>query len=174
VAPLLAASAGISGVVLSLVLVAYGVGGLVGNDLGGRLTDRFGTRRPLLVTLPMMTLVLATLPFTTTTAVGAGAALLLLGAGFVVNAPIQTRLIALAPASSALVLSLNASAIYLGAGLSGVAGGIVVDRLGVLALPPVAALLSAAAFGMLLVALRREPARPSPGAGPDPPVASPS
>lgn len=160
IAPLLAASAGISGPLLSLVLVAYGVGGLIGNDVGGRLTDRFGSRRPLMGALPVFTVVLATLPFTITTPWGAAAALFLLGAGFVVSSPIQTRLIELAPASSSLVLSLSASAIYLGAGLSGVVGGLVVDLFGVPALPPVAALLSLGSIGLLLLARRQEAAPP--------------
>jgi predicted MFS family arabinose efflux permease len=158
VAPLLDASAGVTGPVLGALLVAYGVGALIGNDLGGRLTDRFGSRRPLLMTLPVITLTLTTLPFTSTSVVGAGIALFLLGGGFVVNSPVQTRLIELAPASSALVLSMNASAIYLGIGLAGVVGGVVVAGLGVLALPPVGAVLSLAALGLLLVALRQEPA----------------
>ncbi|MDN5933848.1 MAG: MFS transporter, partial [Pseudonocardia sp.] len=102
VAPLLDASAGITGPVLGALLVAYGVGALIGNDLGGRLTDRFGSRRPLLMALPLITLTLATLPFTSTSVVGAAIALFLLGGGFVVNSPVQTRLIELAPASSAL------------------------------------------------------------------------
>lgn len=161
IAPLLAASAGISGPLLSLVLVAYGVGALIGNDAGGRLSDRFGSRRPLVVALPIFTVVLATLPLTLTTPLGAGIALFVLGAGFVVNSPIQSRLIELAPASSALVLSLNASAIYLGAGLSGVLGGLVVDRFGLFALSPVAALLSAGSLVLLAVSRRRQPALPA-------------
>lgn len=166
VAPLLDASAGVSGPVLGALLVAYGAGALIGNDLGGRLTDRFGSRRPLLMTLPVITLTLATLPFTSTTVVGAGIALFLLGGGFVVNSPVQTRLIELAPASSALVLSMNASAIYLGIGLAGVVGGVVVAGFGVLALPPVGAALSLASLALLLVALRQEPRGREPAAEP--------
>lgn len=165
VAPLLAETAGITGVLLSLLLLGYGVGALLGNDLGGRLTDRFGSRRPLLVALPVLTLVLATLPLTARSTAGAAVALALLGAGFVVSSPIQTRLIELAPASSALVLALNASATYLGAGLSGVVGGLVVQGLGVLALPWAAAAFSVGALALLAVALRQEPA---PSAAPEP------
>jgi predicted MFS family arabinose efflux permease len=169
IAPLLEQTAGITGPLLSLVLVAYGIGGLIGNDLGGRLTDRFGSRRPLVVALPVFTVVLATLPFTLTTPVGAAAALFMIGIGFVVSSPIQTRLIELAPASSALVLSLNASAIYLGAGLSGVVGGLVVDRLGLAALAPVAALISAGGLVLLVVARRQELARGAVEKEPGPP-----
>lgn len=165
IAPLLAASAGVTGGVLGVLLVGYGIGALIGNDLGGRLADRFGSRRPLLVALPLMTVVLLTLPLTGTSVVGAAIALFVLGSGFVVNSPIQTRLIELAPASSALVLALVASATYLGAGLSGIVGGIVVQSLGVLALPWVAGLLSLGSLGLLALAMRQEPAPARGGPG---------
>ena len=157
IAPLLAESAGVTGPLLGVLLVVYGVGALVGNDLGGRLTDRFGSRRPLLMTIPVVAIALATLPLTLTTVVGAAVALFVLGGGFVVNSPVQTRLIELAPTGSALVLSLNASAIYLGIGLAGLVGGAVVATLGVLALPPVGAALSVVSLGLLWTARRQEP-----------------
>jgi predicted MFS family arabinose efflux permease len=164
IAPLLAASAAVSGAALSLLLVGYGAGALIGNHLGGLLADRFGSRRPLTVILPAFALVIATLPVTATTAVGAGIALFVLGAGWTMNAPIQSRLIELTPDNSALALSLNASAIYLGAGLSGIVGGLVVDRFGVLALPPVAALFAVAAAGLVIIVRRQEPTAPGPSA----------
>jgi predicted MFS family arabinose efflux permease len=158
IAPLLAASAGVEGTRLGLLLLGYGAGSLIGNNVGGRLADRFGSRRPLLVVLPLFVLVLATLPLTASTVPGAAIALFVLGAvGWTGNAPIQSRLIELAPTNSGLLLSLNASAIYLGAGLSGVVGGLVIGLLGVLALPLVAAGLGLAALAMLLVSLRQEP-----------------
>lgn len=70
--------------------------------------------------------------------------------------PLQNLLLEIAPAGG-LVLSLNASAIFLGAGLSGVVGGLVIDTVGVLALPSVSAVLGVLALGLLLT-LRR-PAR---------------
>jgi predicted MFS family arabinose efflux permease len=167
IAPLLAASAQVSGVLLGVLLLGYGLGCVLGNALGGRLTDRFGSRRPLLVILPLFVLLLATLPLTASTPVGAAAALFAMGAvGWTGNAPIQSWLIELAPQGSGLVLSLNASAIYLGAGLSGVVGGLVIGWLGVLALPLVAAAIGLGSLGMLLVALRQEPAATGPAEAP--------
>jgi len=158
IAPLLSASAGVDGGLLGLLLLGYGAGCLLGNNLGGRLADRFGSRRPLLAVLPAFVLLLATFPLTAATVPGAAAALFVLGAvGWTGNAPIQSRLIELAPTNSALLLSLNASAIYLGAGLSGVVGGLVIAWLGVLALPLVAAALGLGSLAMLLLALRQDP-----------------
>jgi predicted MFS family arabinose efflux permease len=155
IAPLLAELAQVGGGVLGLLLLGYGLGCLLGNSLGGRLADRFGSRRPLLAILPLFVALLATLPLTAGTVPGAAAALFALGAvGWTGNAPIQSWLIELSPQGGGLVLSLNASAIYLGAGLSGVVGGAVIAWLGVRALPLVAALIGVCSVLMLLLAAR--------------------
>lgn len=156
ISPLLAATAGVHGTVISLLLFAYGVGGAIGNSLSGRLTDRFGSRRLLFVIFAVFTAVLATLPLTATTTATAGVALFVWGLfTWSVNPPIQNWLIELAPAGGGLVLSLNASAIYLGVGLSGLFGGLVIDTVGITLLPPIAGVLALAAFGLLIRASRR-------------------
>lgn len=156
IAPLLAAAAGVRGGALSLLLLGYGVGALLGNAAGGRLTDRFGSLPPLLALLPVFVLLLATLALTARTVPGAAVALFALGAvGWTANAPIQNLLIELAPRGGGLVLSLNASAVYLGTGLSGVVGGLAIGWLGVLALPLVAAAIGLGSLLVLLTVPRR-------------------
>lgn len=144
ISPVLSATAGVHGTTVSVLLFVYGVGGALGNVLGGRATDRWGARRPLLVVLGGITVVLATLPLVATTVAGAAVVLFLWGlATWSVNPPIQHRLIELSPRNAGLVLSLNASAIYFGVGLSGVVGGAVLSGGGPLLLPVVAAVLTA-------------------------------
>lgn len=160
-APLLAESAAVAGAVLGLVLLAHGFGALIGNLLGGRLADRFGNRRPLIGALIAFSSLLAVLPLTIGTAVGAGVALFAVGvAGWTTNAPVQSRLIELAPDDSALLLALNASAIYLGVGLGGIIGGVVIEQIGLSALAPVAAVLALVALVLAPAAMRRSPAGP--------------
>ncbi|WP_436493679.1 MFS transporter [Actinokineospora sp. HUAS TT18] len=160
IAPFLAEAAGAHGVTVSLLLFAYGVGGAIGNSLGGRLTDRFGSIKPLMVIFGVVITLLVTLPLTATTVAGAAVAMFLWGMStWSVNPPIQNWLIELAPVNSGLLLSLNASAIYLGAGLSGVFGGIVIDTVGVMSLPPLAGILAAASIVMAVLAARRHRAK---------------
>ncbi|MEU5691200.1 MFS transporter [Actinosynnema sp. NPDC020468] len=168
IAPLLAETAHASGAVISALLVAYGLGGAVGNWAAGRLSDRYDTRKLLVVLFSGFTVVLATLPLTTVTPVSAGIALFVWGAlTWSANPPIQSWLIELAPANSGLLLSLNASAIYLGVGLSGVFGGLVISWVGLLPLPPIAALLAVVALVLLVFALKpQEPAGGSSDDGP--------
>lgn len=147
VSPLLAATAGVHGTTVTVLLFCYGVGGAIGNFAGGRATDRWGSRTPLLVVTVAITAVMALLPLTTVTPVAAGISLFVWGlATWSFNPPVQHRLIELAPGHAGLVLSLNASAIYLGVGLSGVVGGAVLASGGPLLLPEVAAALTLAAL----------------------------
>jgi predicted MFS family arabinose efflux permease len=152
IAPILTSLADVHGSTISVLLLVYGVGGAIGNSVGGRVTDRWGSRLPLLVIFVVFIAVLATLPLTATTAVSAGVALFVWGLfTWSVNPPIQNWLIELAPGeSSGLLLSVNASAIYLGVGLSGVFGGLVITHVGLLALPPIAALIALGALGLLV------------------------
>ncbi|WP_367135059.1 MFS transporter [Saccharothrix sp. HUAS TT1] len=155
IAPLLTETAGVGGAAIGALLMAYGVGSVVGNWAAGRLADRFDTRKLLVVVFSGFTAVLATLPLTMTTPVSAAVALFVWGAlTWSANPPIQSWLIELAPANSGLLLSLNASAIYLGVGLSGVVGGVVISWVGLLPLAPIAALLALVALVVLVFALK--------------------
>jgi predicted MFS family arabinose efflux permease len=157
IAPLLAETANVEGATIGILLIAYGLGSVLGNWGAGRLTDRFDTRKLLVLIFSCFTVVLATLPLTTTTPVSAAVALFVWGAlTWSANPPIQSWLIELAPANSGLLLSLNASAIYLGVGLSGVVGGLVISWVGLLPLAPIAALLALVALVMLIFALKPE------------------
>ncbi|TQM38731.1 MFS transporter [Pseudonocardia cypriaca] len=161
VVPLLTVTTGLAGSTIGGLLLAYGLGAIVGNAWGGRATDRFGSIPTLLATIAGFIIMIATLPLTATTAVGAAIALFVWSVfTWSFNPPVQSLLLELAPAGG-LVLSLNASAIYLGMGLAGVLGGAVIDTAGVLALPEVGALLGLVVVGLMFAlraGVRRTPA----------------
>jgi predicted MFS family arabinose efflux permease len=158
IAPFLSATAGAHGAAVSFLLVGYGIGATVGNSLGGRVTDRWGSPRPLFTSLGAAIVLLATLPLVMVSVPAAAVVMFVWGLfTWAFNPPMQNHLIGLAPSNSALLLSLNASAIYLGVGLSGLSGGMVIDLVGIRALPQVAAVAAAAAVVLLVLGLR--PAR---------------
>ncbi len=153
VTPLLKATAGVGGTTITVLLFCYGVGGAVGNFVGGRATDRWGARLPLLIVLVGFAAVMAVLPVTARTVGGAAITLFVWGFfNWAFSPPVQHRLIELAPGHAGLVLSLNASAIYLGVGLSGVAGGLVLGSGGPAALPETAAVLALVALAIVVFA----------------------
>ncbi|MFL6121049.1 MFS transporter [Actinophytocola sp.] len=161
IAPFLSAAAGAQGVAVSFLLLGYGIGATIGNSLGGRLTDRYGSTRPLFTSLAAAVVLLATLPLVAVSVPAAAVVMFVWGLfTWAFNPPMQNLLIGFAPANTGLVLSLNASAIYLGVGLSGLSGGAVISLVGISALPPVAAIAAVVAVLLLVVVLRpvREPA----------------
>lgn len=155
VGPLLAVTAGIHGGTLSLLLCGYGVGGAIGNALGGYLADRYGFRLPLMLTISGCIVALAALPLAGSVPVVAVVLFVWGLATWSFNPPVQQRLIELSPGASGLLLALNASAIYLGVGLSGVVGAVVIDGIGITALPLVAAGLTVVVLLIHLVAGRQ-------------------
>ncbi len=148
VVPLLTADTHITGVKVSLLLLVYGVGAIVGNTIGGRANDRFGSRRTILIVLAAMNVTQVTLPLTLVTLPGAAIALFLWSLfTWAYNPPFQDLILGSAGEHGALAL--NASAIYLGTGLASVVGGLVISTAGVGALPltgTVLALLAATVF----------------------------
>ncbi|OZM83781.1 MFS transporter [Pseudonocardia sp. MH-G8] len=153
VVPLLTVTTGLGTSAIGGLLLVYGLGAILGNAWGGRATDRFGSIPTLLAVIAGFIVMIATLPLTATTTVGAAVALFVWSVfTWSFNPPVQTLLLNLAP-SGGLVLSLNASAIYLGMGLAGVLGGVVIDVAGVLVLPEIAAALGLVVLA-LLVGLR--------------------
>ena len=113
---------------VSLVLFMFGAGAVIGNMLGGRLTDRFGSYATLafacaaqILFLPLFSL----LPFP-------GALLLALtflwsvcGWSFMVAQ--QARLVAQTPSRRNVVLALNAAAIYVGVAAGSALGALVIE-----------------------------------------------
>ncbi|TVT42429.1 MFS transporter, partial [Amycolatopsis rhizosphaerae] len=150
ISPVLAATAGLHGTAVSLLLFCYGAGGAAGNVLGGRAVDRWGSRPPLMAVITLAVVVLAVLPLVARNVTGAAIVLFLWGMStWAFNPPVQHRLIELAPHTSGLLLSLNASAIYLGVGLAGVVGGFVLTAGGPGVLPEFSSLLDV--LGLLAV-----------------------
>ncbi|MFC5820595.1 MFS transporter [Nonomuraea harbinensis] len=123
---------------LPAVLWAWGVGAIVGNQLGGRLTDAYGPRRMVLGGLAASTLLMALIPVANLALPVALVWAFLWGAlGWLVAPAQQYRVVAALPGNVPVGLGLLSSAQYTGLVLAGVAGGLVLDgygRAGVIAL----------------------------------------
>ncbi|MEU6153239.1 MFS transporter [Actinosynnema sp. NPDC047251] len=129
------------------LLLAYGVGGVVGNVVGGVAADRFGPRTPLLVALAGSSAVLALLPTALASPVGAVAAMAAWGALFwAFNPPLMALLVEVCPERAGVLLALNASAIYFGIAGAGVLGAAVASVASVSTVPLVGALLGVCAL----------------------------
>ena len=145
---------------LSLAIAAFGVAGVGGTVLGGRLTDRLGPRATLDFGLGGLTLCMALLPLTAGHATAMMAVLMAWGlVGFSMMAAQQTRLATIAGAQTALALSLNTSMIYLGTAAGSALGGAALAMVAPQHLPWVGAPFALAAWLWMRVSTRPRPER---------------
>ena len=155
-APLLTQTMGYGRDGITLVLVVFGFGAVLGNLAGGWLTDRIGPMKTLTL-LCLAQIVLMALFSSLPVPVAALLALVftwsVFGWSFV--APQQLRLITLAPEEASVLLALNAAAIYVGAALGSALGGAVLEGFGLNALGIAGAIVGLGALAHLLWSHRR-------------------
>ena len=130
VAPLAIQGAGLGEIALPGMLLAFGVGAVIGNIAGGQAADRFGATRTVCWSLGLsaaMLVLLSVIPaFLPRHLAGPALMAMMVPWGIVGWAfpPAQaSRIIKLAPDAAPIVLSLNASALYPGVAAGAVVGG---------------------------------------------------
>ena len=134
-APLLFETMGYGRDGLTLVLLVFGAGAVIGNVLGGYLTDVIGAGWTLvLVSLAQICFlpVFSFLPLEQVVLLGTVFVWSIFGWSFM--APQQTRLISFSTERQGVLLALNAAAIYFGVSFGTFIGGVVIDNWGIDAL----------------------------------------
>ncbi len=166
VAVLLARSTDWSVNALTPILLVYGVFALLGNNIGGRITDtRLGTTGTLSIALLIQTGSLLGLALAAELGPPAGTVLFLTSiaffaaSGWACTPPQATRALALSTGVTTELLSLNSMTTYLGIATGAAIGGLVLGGLGVVAL---ALLAAATQIVALLLMLRVDKLAPSP------------
>jgi DHA1 family inner membrane transport protein len=160
VAPVLATLTHASPGFVALALVLIGIGFTLGNSLGGRLAD-WSLDGATRIILGALALIMALLPFTLVTPMGATISLVFWGAAaFGIVPPVQMRVMQAAAQAPGLASSVNIGAFNLGNALGAALGGAVLHLgLGYAAVPLAGAAL--AACGLMLAwagSRRRQPA----------------
>jgi DHA1 family inner membrane transport protein len=161
VAPLLTEISGFSDTAVSLILLVFGGGLVVGNLLGGRFADR-NLLRSIFGTLAALALVLGLMTFAFNSQVAAVIFIGLLGAaGFATVAPLQMWVLSKAEgAGQSLASSFNIGAFNLGNAIGAWVGGVILDQgPGLAWVPLVAAAFPAVAI--LVAALAARSPQPS-------------
>ncbi|GAB1643571.1 MFS transporter [Krasilnikovia sp. MM14-A1259] len=146
---------------VALVLLAFGVLGVIGNASGVRVIARLGGSATISLTLAGLGLAFAGLIVTPAT-IAAAIGLFAFWAFFsqLYQAPQQARLVALLPEQRAIVLALNASTMYVGVSVGGLLGGTFLPEVGARWLPAIGLIPLAAAVMTQAVSVRSV-ARPS-------------
>ncbi|KPI14427.1 major facilitator superfamily MFS_1 [Actinobacteria bacterium OK074] len=179
VAPFLTDGAGLNASLIVWVMLAYGVGCIAGNTVGGRLANR-QVVRAMAVTVTATLVVLIALSVRPGNAVASVVLMVLVGLAYFSTFPALNTWVAQnsADLSPNLALSLNSSAFNIGIALAGWVGsaylnsGHSVQRLPLLALPPAA--VAAVVAWLLFAAYGRARATEPGTAGSDAPVEAPT
>lgn len=131
---------------LAILLLAYGVAGVLGNILGGRLADRFGSRRTLQIVLAAQAVAFVSLIPAHGSLVGTALVFALSGiAGFAASVAIQYRLALIDSRFANIALAWYSTAMYVGISIA--------PLVGAAALPYGPPVLLAAASVSILVAI---------------------
>ncbi|MCF1596961.1 MFS transporter [Streptomyces muensis] len=127
-ADILGQIAHITGGTLTMALLAWGVGGVIGSFGSGHLTDRWGPERTLSVVLCVLIVGLAVLTLATSLPAVISVMTLYGAAAWSFATPNNHRLTALTPTLPGVVISFNSSGIYLGQAFGAGLGGILLSH----------------------------------------------
>lgn len=131
---------------LAILLLAYGVAGVLGNILGGRLADRIGSRRTLQIVLAAQAIAFVSLILAHGSLVATALVFALSGiAGFAASVAIQYRLALIDSRFANIALAWYSTAMYVGISIA--------PLIGAAALPYGPPVLLAAAAVSILVAI---------------------
>jgi predicted MFS family arabinose efflux permease len=142
--------------VLAGLLLLWGAAATLGNLAAGKLTDRFGSRRIINLSIAIVAIDFALLPWSSASLATVAPALVVWGlCGWGLVVPQQHRLITTAPAAAPLLLGLNSAALYVGVSMSGLIGAVGTQHVGAHALGGVGAVVIAVALAVAEWAHRR-------------------
>lgn len=162
-APVTATGIGLGAGAMPAVLFAYGLGALAGNQISGRLSDRLGPRRTVILLLVLVVLLLAALPLVPLVPMGLRQPVFIaytfcFGALSWGMFPAQLlRLALLAPKSVPLAASLNLTAGNIGGAVAALVGGFAFEAGGLMGVGFGGAAVAVLALGTALLVPDRRP-----------------
>jgi predicted MFS family arabinose efflux permease len=151
------------GSALAVLLLLWGLGAIAGTAMAGWLTDTYGSRRVINVTLACLAVNIALIYLSSASFPASMMSVLIWGAcAWAFTIPQQHRLTAIEPEHAQIMLGLYAMSVYLGAAASGVIGAVALRYFDAQSLPLIAAGLIVAGFlvSELTGYLRPEPPAP--------------
>ncbi|MFC9227473.1 MFS transporter [Streptomyces decoyicus] len=148
ISPLLTHMTAQDSTVVGGLLFIYGCAGVLGNAAGGQLADRWGTRRTVSLSLALIALSTAAMPWARHLPVVCVLIVLWGMSGWMVVPALQSELMRLRPEAPGVLAAANASAIYAGMALGSLLGGWVISSASLVLLGPFAGGVACAALAI--------------------------
>ena len=148
-----------SGALLAGLLLLFGLGGVVGNQLAGRFTDRHGNRLVASILMAVLLAALLVMPLAESSFVALAVVFVIWGfAASGTGIPVQHRLVAIDPDRATVAVSWYSTAVYVGIAIAPLIGGVALDLVGPSEVPHAAALAVLVAAALFQAGyLRRRP-----------------
>jgi predicted MFS family arabinose efflux permease len=116
---------------ISMIFLCFGVTGVIGNIVGGRMMDRVGTVRVGVAAMGCALTAILLWPLTRGSPTITVVLIMIWGLGcFSIGSAQQARLVGMAPDLAAAAVSLNSSAIYFGQAVGAFIGGMIISSQG--------------------------------------------
>ena len=132
IAPLLLHTSSLNTAGLGLILLLYGVAGVIGSSVSGYSADRWSTVGTIVLCLAILALTLGALSLVASSIVIVAIAIGLWGFVGIAFTPAQQRyLLTIVPQAANVVLALMASAVFLGQAIGAAVGGVVIQSMGI-------------------------------------------
>lgn len=152
--PFLHTTMGISGPLVSIIYLIFGIAAVSGGGLGGTFADRYGTNRTILLTIVIFGVTIFAIPYTTFSLAIFLVVMVVWGAmNWALSPALQSYLIETAPETSDIQQSLNNSSLHFGIAFGSFIGGIVIEQTTVIHNAFVGGVLIVLSLGMALISL---------------------
>lgn len=156
--PYIVHSIGLKGVGLSIIYLVFGISAVSGGAIGGKMADVYGTKRTILSSLMIFSVVLLSISYSARVIALFLTAVILWGIlSWAISPAMQSYLIETSPETSDIQQSLSNSALHLGIAFGSFAGGIVINKATVAANPYAAAVLIILSFITAMLSMHELP-----------------
>jgi MFS transporter, DHA1 family, purine base/nucleoside efflux pump len=154
--PFLQETTGLEGTWISIVYFLFGIAAVLGGGLGGTLSDKFGPKHTIIISIIGLSAILFTIPYMTSIFILFLAGLLIWGMlSWIISPAMQSYLIETSPETAPIQQSLSNSSLHLGIAAGSLLGGIVIEYISVQANGFVGGLLIALSLITAIISIRK-------------------
>lgn len=155
--PYMELTTGLDGLWISAMYLIFGIAAVSGGGVGGVLADLYGTKKTIIISVLIFSVVFYIIPFTTGILVLLSVGIIVWGIlSWAISPAMQSYLIETEPKTAAIQQSLNNSAIHLGIALGSMFGGIVIEKLSLEAAPFVGGIFIIASVFTAFLSIKKE------------------